>query len=91
MTGPHTNESRRNDSSFPDYCKIEFLKGKNSCKYGKKCKFSHDIDFNKNDICKFAIINENRCKYGKNCKWSHQIPNILKQDGDFVQTLTSIN
>ena len=35
MTRPHTNEPRRND-----YCKIEFLKGNNSCKYGDKCKFS---------------------------------------------------
>ena len=44
-----------------EVCINEFLHGRNKCKYGKRCQFSHDIDFRKLGICKCDLKKQGSC------------------------------
>ena len=67
-----------------EVCINEFLHRRNKCKYGKRCRFSRDIDFRKLGICKFDLKKQGSCRNGKNCKWSHQTPEKLRKNEDFL-------
>ena len=59
-----------------NYCLEAFNNYTNLCRYGRKCKYSHDIDFQK--LRKFGVRKSElkakvNCKNGDKCKWSHQI------------------
>ena len=48
------------------------------CRYGRKCKYSNDIDFQK--LKKFELKAKENCENSDKCKWSHQIPNPLYRE-----------
>ena len=55
----------------------------NHCRYGRKCKYSHDIDFQKLKkfgVCKFELKAKGNCKNSDKCKWSHQILKALYRE-----------
>ena len=58
------------------YCLETFIKSSNYCRYGRKCKYWHDIGFqklNKFGVCKFELKAKWSYKNSDTCKWSHQI------------------
>ena len=63
-----------------DLLSIAFNNCTNYRRYGRKCKYSHDIDFQKlkkSGLYKFELKAKGNCKNSDKCKWSHQIPKQL--------------
>ena len=73
----HKNPQTLKNSS---YCLEAFNNCTNHYRYGRKCKYSHDIDFQKlkkSEVCKFELNAKENCKNSVKCKWSHQTPKPL--------------
>ena len=76
----HKNPQTLKNSS---YCLEAFDNCTNRCRYGRKCKYSHDIDFQKLKkfgLYKFELKAKGNCKNSDKCKWSHQTPKPLYRE-----------
>ena len=65
---------------------MEFLKGKNGCRFKNECRYSHDIDFTQKGVCTDMLINGDY-NNGYNCLYTHQIPDILIKDSKFLDSV----
>ena len=87
---PHNNMMQRdvqhkNPQTLKNasYCLEAFNNCTDHCRYRRKCKYSHDTDFQKlkkSGVCKFELKVKGNCKNSDKCKWSHQIPKPLYRE-----------
>ena len=66
-----------------NYCLEAFNNCTNYCRYWRKCKYSHDTDFQKlkkSGVRKFELNAKENCANSDKCKWSHQILKLLYRE-----------
>ena len=87
---PHNNIMQRDGQNKnpqtlknASYCLEAFKNCTNYCRYGRKYKYSHDIDFRKHfgNSNRLGCVNlKGNCKNSGKCKWSQQIPKPLYKE-----------